>query len=159
MKRNHATLLFQLILGVFGFLGLYIILVVIPHLWEGYLQDIHVFTSMTPLIFFGSVSSIPFFFALYQLFRLTQSYGNETFIAKQTPQRMRVLALCAFIEFLLYTVIVFYTALFKVKLPFEGIFFVATILLISLFISLSCLLLASTIEEAYRLKRDGELTI
>ena len=159
MKRG-STIFLKVVLVLIAIVGL-AAMIRFP-LTEGRAVNLDLFSIYTdPFIMYAYVTSIPFFVALYQAFKLLGYIGQDKVFSLSSVRALRTVKYCAIIHSILIAMAILYIRIFHNKDddPAGAIAMGIIVVFISLVIATAAAVFEKLLQSAVDIKSENDLTV
>jgi hypothetical protein len=160
MKRS-STIFLQVVIVLIGIVAL-AIMIRFP-LTEGRAVNLDLFNIYSdPFIVYGYLASIPFFVALYQMFKLLGYIGQNKVFSLSSVKTLRTIKYCAIIQSVLIVMAVLYIRLSVSVKDEDPAGFIAIAIFatfISVVIATAAAMFERTLQNAVDIKSENDLTV
>jgi len=159
MKRG-STIFLKVVLVLIAIVGL-AAMIRFP-LTEGRAVNLDLFSIYTdPFIMYAYVTSIPFFVALYQAFKLLGYIGQNKVFSLNSVKALRTIKYCAIIHSILIAMAILYIRIFHNKDddPAGAIAMGIIVVFISLVIATAAAVFEKLLQSAVDIKSENDLTV
>ena len=159
MKRG-STIFLKVVLVLIAIVGL-AAMIRFP-LTEGRAVNLDLLSIYTdPFIMYAYVTSIPFFVALYQAFKLLGYIGQNKVFSLNSVKALRTIKYCAIIHSILIAMAILYIRIFHNKDddPAGAIAMGIIVVFISLVIATAAAVFEKLLQSAVDIKSENDLTV
>jgi len=159
MKKG-STIFLRVVIVIIGIVAL-VVMIRFP-LTEGRAVNLDLFSIYwDPFIVYGYLTSIPFFIALYQAFKLLGYIGQNKVFSLNSVKALRTIKYCAIVLSILIVMAALYIRIFHAKdddpAGFIAICIVTTF--ISIVIATAAAVFERTLQNAIDIKSENDLTV
>lgn len=154
MKKKEISVLFKVVVGALGFLGI-AICINLPNLIAEKIPFSHGII-IANIVVYGT--AIPYFLALISIWKMIAVTNEQGLIATENSNHLRNIAIFSGIEVAIYFIIAL-ASIFTLTMSINGLILIMIVILTGFVIMLATALGSYLIAESMRYKEDSESVI